>query len=48
MDDMNDMRYHEHRDLDAMNSSRLWMIRTIMGHEIKALDVMDNCGLWLR
>ena len=30
-----------------MNSSMLWMIHTILGHELKDLDAMNNSGLWM-
>ena len=32
---------------DAMNSSRLWMTSTTLGHDIKVLDAMSRSELWL-
>ena len=42
MDDMNDLRSCKLKPLGAMNSSWLWMIRMILGHEPKALNVMNS------
>ena len=30
-----------------MNNSMLWMIQTIVGHELKDLDAMNNLVLWM-
>ena len=30
-----------------MNNLGLWMIWTIFGHELKALDTINNSGLWM-
>ena len=42
MDYMNDLGSYEVRPLDEMNNSRVWMINSILGHELKALDVMNS------
>ena len=42
MDDMNDFRSCKLKPLSAMNSSWLLMIWMILGHEPKALNVMNN------
>ena len=44
MDDMINSRSRGLKALDAMTSSGLWMIWMTLGHELKALDVMDNLG----
>ena len=38
---------HELKSQDAEKSSGLWMICTIVGRELKALDVMYNSKLWM-
>ena len=35
----------ELKDMDDLNNLELWMIWTILDHELKALDVMNNSGL---
>ena len=42
MDDMNNSRFQEVRARDARNNSTLWMIEMILGHEFKALYVMNS------
>ena len=42
MDDMNDLVSCDLRPLDAMNRSRLWMLRTIIHHALKPLYAMNN------
>ena len=32
----------ELRALDVMNNSVLWMIGTTLGHELKALNIINN------
>ena len=41
INDMNDLGLHELRPIDAMNRSRLWMIWTILCHELKPLDCYE-------
>ena len=38
---------HEPNALDVMNSSGFWMTSTTSGCELKALNAMNNLGLWL-
>ena len=38
---------HDHKALDAMNISGLWMIGTTLGRELRALDDMNSLGLWM-
>ena len=45
LDDKNNLRSCKLKPLGAMNSSWLWMIRMILGHEPKALNVMNSSGL---
>ena len=33
---------HEPNALDVMNSSGLWMTKTTLGRELKALNAMNN------
>ena len=47
LDDMNDLRSYELKSLGAMKSLRLWMIWMILGHESKALNVMNWSRLWM-
>ena len=47
VDHRNDIGYGELRLLDGMKRSSLWMIRTILDHELIALNVMNNLGLWM-
>ena len=42
MDGINELRSCKLKPLGAMNISWLWMIWTILGHEHKALNVMNN------
>ena len=42
MDDMDDLGSRELRPLDAMSSSRLWMIGMILHHELRVVDDMNN------
>ena len=44
---MNDLGSRELRPLDAMNNSRLRMIRKIHGNEPLSLNAMNNSGLWM-
>ena len=37
----------ELRDLDAMNSLGLWMIRKTLGGKLRVLDVMNSLGLYM-
>ena len=37
----------ELKALDAMNSSRFWMICRTLGRELKALVAMNNSRLWM-
>ena len=39
--------YHELKTLDFMNSLVLWMKWTTMGRLLRALDDIDNSGLWI-
>ena len=45
VDDKNNYRSRELRPLDSMNISRLRMIWTILGRELKVLDAMNSLGL---
>ena len=45
VDDMNESGSKELRPLDAMTSSRLWMILMILGCEPIALNAMNISGL---
>ena len=47
MDDMNNLRSLGLRVLEVMNISRWWIILTILDHELKTLDDMNNLGLWM-
>ena len=47
VDDIYNLGFHYLRTLDVMNSSRLWMISMILGHEFKAPYAMNNLGLWM-
>ena len=38
---------HELKSLDGMNNSRLWMICTILGRELKDLNVISCLRLWM-
>nr|CAN62241.1 hypothetical protein VITISV_006053 [Vitis vinifera] len=38
----------ELKDLDAMNNSGLWMIRTTLGGELRVLNVMNRSGLYIK
>ena len=38
---------YELRALNAMKSSRLWMISTIQGLELKTLNFMNSKGEWM-
>ena len=41
---MDDLGSHELRPLDVMNKSRLWMILTILHHELKVVDDIMTLG----
>ena len=43
---MNDSRSYA-QGLNAMNKSRLWWALMTSGHELRALDTMNNSGLWI-
>ena len=47
VDDMNDSGSHQLKPLYAMNILGLQVIWTILGHEEKASNVMNNLGLWM-
>ena len=47
MNDMNDSGCCEHKSLDDMNRSRLWLRWTTLGHELRDLDVMIRLELWM-
>ena len=47
MDDINDSKSYKLKPVDAMNSSRLTMIRMIHGHEPMSLNDMNSSGLWM-
>ena len=47
MDYMTNLVACELRPLDAMNNSRLRMIRTIHGDEPLILNAMNSLGLWM-
>ena len=47
MDDMNDLGSYKLKPPDDMNNSGVWMILTIRGRETKALNVINNSGLWI-
>ena len=42
VNDMNDLGSRELKPLDVMNNSGLWMIWKILGHELEALETMNN------
>ena len=41
------LRY-ELKNVDDMNNLRLWMIWKILGHKLKAEDVMNSLGLRMK
>ena len=45
VNDMNDLESCELRPLDAINSSRLWMILMILGCEPMAINAMNNSAM---
>ena len=45
VDDINDSWSYGLSPLDAMSSSRLWIIRIVLGHELMDLNAMSNWGL---
>ena len=47
MEDMNNSGSRELGALEAMNSSKLWMIWTFLCRKPKALVTMNNSGLWM-
>ena len=47
MNDMNDSGSYEHRSLDDMNRSILWLRRTTPGRELKDPDAMNRLELWM-
>ena len=42
MDDKNNSGSYELKTINAMNNSKLWVIWTILGYELRVLDVMNN------
>ena len=47
LDDMNSSRFYELSPLDAMNTSELRMIWTILGRKPMALNDMNSLRLWM-
>ena len=44
MDDINELGSHELKPLDAMSSSRLWLISMILHHELRVVDDLNDYG----
>ena len=47
VDDMNNSRPRELRELDVVNRAGLWILCMILGRELKALDALNKSGLWM-
>ena len=47
VDDMNNSRSHELRELDVVKRAGLWILCMILGCKLKASNALNKSGLWI-